>query len=442
MKLLRMSLFVALSAGLVVSLLYVITISRGYFSGDSISPKDRMALKTLHKKFQTCVKANGFGLQAIFKDHCRVSMKFPSSTVPKWKDPKSGQLEGLAYDFNLCETLTLWEQIRNISTVLTREYIDALPNGWQDYAWKRINKGIFLNKCENKSLCEEKLSQVLPQTPPFSPRQYGKCAIVGNSGDLLQMHVGEEIDQYDAVVRNNGAPVENYTQYVGKKTTFRLLNRGSAKALDKVAALDGSGKEVLIIKTTIHDAMSRMIKEVPIKKPVSLMLGMPLGPSAKGTGLKAIEFALSLCETVDIYGFTVDPGYTEWTRYFSESRGGHTPLQGRAYYQMMECLGLITIHSPMRDANGQMATDVPERTILEAARIAAEHMQGKLLRNGDPLSHCAIWSKRESKAWKPILKRKAAKQHYMFVNGVTQYPLEESSSKELLCIKPTEAVGY
>jgi hypothetical protein len=28
------------------------------------------------------------------------------------------------------------------------------------------------------------------------------------------------------------------------------------------------------------------------------------------------------------------------TRYFSESRGGHTPLLGRAYYQMMECLGV------------------------------------------------------------------------------------------------------
>lgn len=28
------------------------------------------------------------------------------------------------------------------------------------------------------------------------------------------------------------------------------------------------------------------------------------------------------------------------TRYFSESRQGHTPLQGRAYYQMMECLGV------------------------------------------------------------------------------------------------------
>lgn len=32
-------------------------------------------------------------------------------------------------------------QVRNSSTILTKEYIDALPNGWHDYAWKRINKG-------------------------------------------------------------------------------------------------------------------------------------------------------------------------------------------------------------------------------------------------------------------------------------------------------------
>jgi hypothetical protein len=28
------------------------------------------------------------------------------------------------------------------------------------------------------------------------------------------------------------------------------------------------------------------------------------------------------------------------TRYFSEVRKGHAPLHGRAYYQMMECLGV------------------------------------------------------------------------------------------------------
>lgn len=72
---------------------------------------------------------------------------------------------------------------------------------------------------------------------------------------------------------------------MGKKSTFRLLNRGSAKALDKVVELDGMNivhlllyvlhitscalnisytvetrKEVLIVKTTIHDIMSKMIQ--------------------------------------------------------------------------------------------------------------------------------------------------------------------------------------
>lgn len=28
--------------------------------------------------------------------------------------------------------------------------------------------------------------------------------------------------------------------------------------------------------------------------------------------MKSIELALSMCDIVDIYGFTVDPGYTEW----------------------------------------------------------------------------------------------------------------------------------
>lgn len=42
------------------------------------------------------------------------------------------------------------------------------------------------------------------------------------------------------------------------------------------------------------------------------MLGASFGSAAKGTGLKALEFALSICESVDMYGFTVDPGYKEW----------------------------------------------------------------------------------------------------------------------------------
>eukprot|EP01018_Ginkgo_biloba_P023047 Gb_24800 [translate_table: standard] len=284
----------------------------------------------------------------------------------------------------------------------------------------------------------EKLSLVLPDTPPFVPRQFGHCAVIGNSGDLLKTKFGKEIDSYDAVIRGNGAPKENYTQYVGKKSTFRLLNRGSAKALDKVAALDEIGKEVLIIKTTIHDIMSKMIREIPILNPVYLMLGTSFGSSAKGTGVKALEFALSVCDSVDIYGFTVDPGYTEWTRYFSESRQGHTPLQGRAYYQMMECLGLIRIHSPMRAAPDRAVKDRPDKSTIYAARIASERVLGKAaLGKGDPLAACAIWEYRSNrKLPKSSGLRKAAVEHQHYVHGVALYPLEHRSSNEMLCIRP------
>lgn len=58
--------------------------------------------------------------------------------------------------------------------------------------------------------------------------------------------------------------------------------------------------------------MAPLMQEIPIKNPVYLMLGAAFGSAAKGTGLKALEFALSICDSVDMYGFTVDPGYKEW----------------------------------------------------------------------------------------------------------------------------------
>lgn len=54
----------------------------------------------------------------------------------------------------------------------------------------------------------EKLSLVLPETPPYVPHMFGRCAVIGNSGDLLKTKFGMEIDSYDAVVRENGAPIE------------------------------------------------------------------------------------------------------------------------------------------------------------------------------------------------------------------------------------------
>ncbi|KAK9108577.1 hypothetical protein Syun_024588 [Stephania yunnanensis] len=416
--------------------------------------------------FQKCVSANGLGLQAqIGNDHCKVTIEFPRDTVPKWshhelqdqptmslvqwldlyevtvfvlKDPKTGELEGLSFDFDLCEAVATWELVRNSTTILTKEFIDTLPNGWEEYAWRRINKGINLNRCENKTLCLEKLSLVLPERPPFVPRQFGRCAVIGNSGDLLKTKFGKEIDDYDAVVRENGAPIQDYTEFVGSKRTFRLLNRGSAKALDKVAELDGTGKEVLIVKTTIHDIMNKMIREIPIQNPVYLMLGASFGSAAKGTGLKALEFALSVCESVDMYGFTVDPGYKEWTRYFSESRQGHTPLHGRAYYQMMECLGLIKIHSPMRANANRAVKWLPSQNTLIAARIAAEKLLGRMGAGSEnPLRACSIVKKRYEQKFTEISNlRTPAVEHQKYVEDTTMYPLEHSPEHGMLCSVP------
>jgi len=57
-------------------------------------------------------------------------------------------------------------------------------------------------------LCMEKLSLVLPEMPPYLQRQFGRCAVIGNSGDLLKTRFGKEIDGYDAVIRENGAPIQ------------------------------------------------------------------------------------------------------------------------------------------------------------------------------------------------------------------------------------------
>ncbi|XP_057479934.1 sialyltransferase-like protein 2 isoform X2 [Actinidia eriantha] len=434
MRFLQLAFIVALTSGSAAILIYITGVTNLYWP-HQLSDEDFDALQSLHSDFQKCVSSNGLGLQAVSgRDLCDVTLQFPSNTDSKWMDPKSGEPEGLSFKFNLCEAVATWEQVRNGTTILTKEFIDALPNGWEDYAWQRINKGIHLNRCENKTLCMEKLSLVLPETPPYFPRQFGRCAVVGNSGDLLKTRFGKEIDGYDIVVRENGAPIQNYTDYVGRKSTFRLLNRGSAKALDKVAELYDAGKEVFIIKTTIHDIMAKMIREIPIRNPVYLMLGASFGSAAKGTGLKALEFALSICGTVDMYGFTVDPGYKEWTRYFSESRQGHTPLQGRAYYQMMECLGLIRIHSPMRADPNRIVKWVPDHSTIAAARIASQ----KVLRVGagsaDPLGACSIVKKQVK--GKPIRisgLRKAAVEHQKYVEGSTMYPLEHNPGHGLLC---------
>ncbi|XP_026112309.1 CMP-N-acetylneuraminate-beta-1,4-galactoside alpha-2,3-sialyltransferase-like isoform X1 [Carassius auratus] len=49
-----------------------------------------------------------------------------------------------------------------------------------------------------------------------------KCIIIGNGGILSNKSLGSQIDQYDVVVRLNGAPVAGFEKDVGSKTTMRI----------------------------------------------------------------------------------------------------------------------------------------------------------------------------------------------------------------------------
>ncbi|CAL9187057.1 sialyltransferase-like protein 5 isoform X1 [Musa acuminata AAA Group] len=453
------AVFVLLLAALVFAAIVVAIQSSSFFIGSRKSLIDSEEIRILsdfQSRVQQCVASRGLGLTADIIDHCKLVLKFPEGTNSTWYNAQFKIFEPLEYKYDVCEAILLWEQYRNMTTVLTREYLDVRPDGWLDYAAKRIAQ-LGADKCYNRSICEEHLNLILPAKPPFHPQQFRTCAVVGNSGDLLKTEFGLEIDGHDAVFRDNEAPVnEKYAKHVGLKRDFRLVVRGAARNM--VAILDGSSDEVLIIKSVTHRDFNAKIKELP--NPVYLFQGIVLRRGAKGTGMKSIELALSMCDIVDIYGFTVDPGYTEWTRYFSTPRKGHNPLQGRAYYQLLECLGVIRIHSPMRAPRKQDWSDVPGKEIITSAHMAALRLKReKTDQEGDlgPFGNCKVWgtadrdgpvsgspdmadarSKSNYSKWELLPHeslRKEAQKHYAQMGRVSLYKMDGNKLDDLVCVR-------
>ncbi|XP_057982573.1 sialyltransferase-like protein 1 [Malania oleifera] len=439
--------------------LLLFALQSSFFTGnekvDVVRSEEVRILSDFQSSVQQCVANRGLGLTAHIIDHCKLILKFPEGTNSTWYNEQFKIYEPLEYNYDVCDAILLWEQYRNMTTVLTREYLDARPDGWLEYAAKRIAQ-LGTGKCYNRSLCEEHLNLILPSKPPFHPRQFHKCAVVGNSGDLLKTEFGEEIDGHDAVIRDNEAPVnEKYAKHVGLKRDFRLVVRGAARNM--VTILKGSADEVLIIKSVTHRDFNAMIKG--ISNPVYLFQGIVLRRGAKGTGMKSIELALSMCDIVDIYGFTVDPGYTEWTRYFSTPRKGHNPLQGRAYYQLLECLGVIRIHSPMRAKRNQDWSDVPDREMISRAHAAALRLKRGQAGGLGQFGSCKVWGNVSPDSNGPISGspdmsdvrknsnyskwevmpieslRMEAQDHYIQMEGVSLYKMDGNRLDDLVCVR-------
>mmetsp|Transcript_30490 Transcript_30490/g.72600 ORF Transcript_30490/g.72600 Transcript_30490/m.72600 type:complete len:874 (-) Transcript_30490:139-2760(-) len=66
------------------------------------------------------------------------------------------------------------------------------------------------------------LYHALPEEDPAD--RFGSCAVVGNSGLLLNKELGKEIDSHDLIYRFNQAPTRGYETHVGGRTTHESLN--------------------------------------------------------------------------------------------------------------------------------------------------------------------------------------------------------------------------
>lgn len=69
-------------------------------------------------------------------------------------------------------------------------------------------------------------------------KRCSRCAIVGNSGNILGRGFGSSIDDHDIVFRMNDAPTKSYERDVGLKDTFRVmtLETCSVEALNSAGA--------------------------------------------------------------------------------------------------------------------------------------------------------------------------------------------------------------
>ncbi|KAG8516297.1 Alpha-2,8-sialyltransferase 8B [Galemys pyrenaicus] len=70
----------------------------------------------------------------------------------------------------------------------------------------------------------QNLYELLPRTSPLKNKHFATCAIVGNSGVLLNSGCGREIDTHSFVIRCNLAPVQEYARDVGLKTDLVTMN--------------------------------------------------------------------------------------------------------------------------------------------------------------------------------------------------------------------------
>ena len=156
------------------------------------------------------------------------------------------------------------------------------------------------------------------------------CAVVGNGGvNLNDPHQGRAIDSADVVIRFNDGPTASFERFVGKKTTFRLINNQWSRHVAERGAVGAWSEGVLMCfgngarrsfedvckKQTsakivfMHPDLSLRSREL-YRRVYQRLGGAGLvhadGRNAAPSGIEGLTFAAAICERVHVYGFHTD----------------------------------------------------------------------------------------------------------------------------------------
>ncbi|KAK4440616.1 Beta-1,6-galactosyltransferase GALT29A [Sesamum alatum] len=169
--------------------------------------------------------------------------------------------------------------------------------------------------------------------------KYQSCAVVGNSGILLNKNYGKLIDSHEAVIRLNNARIASFERNVGAKTSISFVNSNilhlcarregcfchpygmnvpiimyicqPAHFLDYLVC-NSSHKAPLIVTDPRFDVLcARVIKYYSLKRFVE-RTGKNVGdwgPAHEGanfhysSGMQAVMLALGICDKVSVFGF-------------------------------------------------------------------------------------------------------------------------------------------
>eukprot|EP00240_Pyramimonas_obovata_P005065 CAMPEP_0118921664 /NCGR_PEP_ID=MMETSP1169-20130426/863_1 /TAXON_ID=36882 /ORGANISM="Pyramimonas obovata, Strain CCMP722" /LENGTH=423 /DNA_ID=CAMNT_0006862427 /DNA_START=490 /DNA_END=1761 /DNA_ORIENTATION=+ len=174
------------------------------------------------------------------------------------------------------------------------------------------------------------LFELLPLEEP--QWHFKTCAVVGNSGVVLLRENGAEIDAHDAVLRINMAPVRGFEHYVGKKTTFNIVNSHNVRELLQglrhwTTSPEGGEQRLVMFETASHFARYHLcqplLKKFPQANPILLnpifsnrahrvwvQLKYLLEQKENNqynrkpmSGFFSVFFALNVCDRVSLYGF-------------------------------------------------------------------------------------------------------------------------------------------